>query len=289
MSDAFAIDKRELRRAFGRAAPRYDAAATLQRSVCDRMLERLPLFRIEPQRVLDAGSGTGYAVPSLARQFPKAAIIELDLAPEMLLASRARRPRWRLWEGRRRAFVAGDIERLPLRSGVVDLAWSNLALQWAADLPGAMRELFRVLSPGGALLFSTFGPDTLKELRTAFASVDNAVHVHRFTDMHDVGDILVQCGFSDPVMDMEIFRLAYPGLEALMRELKSLGAHNANRGRPRGLTGPRRLARVAAAYEGLRGEDGLPATFEVVYGVAWKPQPRIGPGGRPVIDVLPRT
>jgi malonyl-CoA O-methyltransferase len=289
MDDAFVIDKRQLRRAFGRAARSYDAAAALQREVGDRMLERLPLFRIEPQRVLDAGSGTGYAVPGLARRYPAATVIELDLAPEMLFAARAKASRWRIWEGRRRAFVCGDIERLPLQPSCVDLVWSNLALQWATDLPRALDEFFRVLSPDGVVLFSAFGPDTLKELRAAFDAVDRSVHVNRFVDMHDIGDTLIGCGFSDPVMDMESFTLSYRNLTDLMRDLKALGAHNVNHGRPRGLSGRGLFTGVAAEYERVRNAGGLPATFEVVYGVAWKPRPRTGPGGRPVIDIRSRT
>lgn len=285
MSQDFAIDKRELRRAFARAAHSYDAAAALQREICDRMLERLPLFRLEPKRILDAGSGTGYAVPGLARRFPDAVIIELDLAPEMLQASRAKRSRWRIWETRRRSFVAGDIERLPLRASAVDFVWSNLALQWSSDLPRALGELHRVLSPEGAFLFSTFGPDTLKELREAFGAVDRGVHINRFIDMHDVGDALVRCGFTDPVMDMERFTLVYPDVSGLMRDLKALGAHNASAGRSRGLAGRAMFSRVAAEYERLRHAGSLPATFEVLYGVAWKPKARTSPAGRRVIDI----
>lgn len=285
VTDAFAIDKRDLRRAFARAARSYDAAAALQREVCDRMLDRLPLFRIEPARILDAGSGTGYALPGLRRRFPAATVIELDLAFEMVVAARSKGSHWRFWEDRRRAFVCGDIERLPLRPASVDLIWSNLALQWSSNLPAALGELFRVLRPDGALLFSSFGPDTLKELRTAFAAVDSAVHVNRFIDMHDVGDALVHCGFAAPVMDMEPFTLTYRHVAELMRDLKALGAHNLNQGRPKGLSGRALFSRVAEQYERLRSGGELPATFEVVYGVAWKPRPRTGPGGRPVIDI----
>ncbi|MGH8678878.1 MAG: malonyl-ACP O-methyltransferase BioC [Burkholderiales bacterium] len=292
MSDSFTLDKRQLRRAFERAAHSYDSAAALQREVCGRMVERLSLVKLAPQRVLDAGSGTGYAANSLLKKFPRAQLIELDIALGMLLTARGQRPRWRKWLpfSQRRLKLCGDNERMPIRSAAVDLVWSNLAFQWAADLESALSESYRVLRPGGLLMFSTFGPDTLKELRVAFAGVDVAVHVNRFIDMHDIGDLLIRCGFADPVMDMEYFTLTYTQARDVMRELKALGAHNLNAGRRRGLTGTRLWAEVTARYEQLRDRDGrLPATFEVVYGHAWKPLPRTGPGGRPVVEIKSRA
>ncbi|HUF21994.1 MAG TPA: malonyl-ACP O-methyltransferase BioC [Burkholderiales bacterium] len=282
------LDKRQVRRAFERAASTYDRAAVLQREVCNRVLERLALMKLTPRVVLDAGCGTGYAAAPLARRFPRAALIELDIAEPMVRAAGASRRWWeRLLPGQaKRLTVCADIEHLPLRSGSCDLVWSNLVLQWAPDLQAMLRELQRVLAPGGLLMFSTFGPDTLQELRAAFARVDSREHVNRFVDMHDIGDMLIGSGLADPVMDMEHFTLTYPQVRDLMRELKALGAHNASRDRARGLTGRRTLARVEEHYARLRDGDGrLPATFEVVYGHAWKPRPKTGPGGRPVIDI----
>jgi malonyl-CoA O-methyltransferase len=290
VNDAFAFDKRQLRRSFEKAARSYDSAAVLQREVCDRLLERLPLLKIDPERILDAGSGTGYAVPGLRRQFPRASVIELDLAVSMLLAARAKVAWWRrvLGAAGGRPQVCGDLEHLPLQAASIDLVWSNLTLQWSNDLQAWLGECFRVLRPGGVLAFSSFGPDTLKELRAAFAAVDRAVHVNRFVDMHDVGDCLVQTGFAEPVVDMELVTLSYRELGDLMRDLKAIGAHNVNAGRPRGLAGRALFRRVAEEYERWRdARHGLPATFEVLYGVAWKPQPRTGPSGRPVIDIRP--
>jgi malonyl-CoA O-methyltransferase len=289
MNDRFALDKRQMRRAFERAAPGYDAAAALQREVCARMLERLSLVRIAPRAILDAGSGTGNALRGLSRRYPRARIIELDLSHSMLRVARDRQPWWRLLLPGERSQVCGDIERLPLAPGSIDLVWSNLTLQWSTDLGRSLSECFRVLAPEGLLMFSSFGPDTLKELRLAFAHSDSGVHVNRFVDMHDVGDLLVHGGFSDPVMDAETFTLTYGEVADLMRELKALGAHNVNAGRTRGLSGRRLFSRLCEQYETFRREDGrLPATFEVVYGHAWKPRPRTGPGGRPVIPINPR-
>jgi len=185
--------------------------------------------------------------------------------------------------------VCGDIERLPLASGGVGLVWSNLALQWINEPQRAFAEMHRVLAPGGLVLFSSFGPDTLKELRAAFGGIDRQPHVHRFIDLHDVGDLLVASGFADPVMDMEVVTLTYAGVRELMRDLKAIGAHNMTRGRPAGLRGRSLLERVARNYEAFRRDGRLPATFEVIYGHAWKPVPRVSPTGRPVIDIKPRS
>lgn len=289
MSNAFVLDKRQIRQSFGRAAATYDQAAVLQREVCGRALERLDLVRLNPGLILDAGCGTGFAAPALSRRFPDATVLGLDLALPMLQAARLRIPRWRTWTGRtRQQFVCGDNERLPLRAGVAGMLWSNLAYQWANDLPRVLGECLRVLEPGGLLSFTTFGPDTLKELRQAFAGRDGNVHVNRFVDMHDIGDMLVRAGFADPVMDMEQIVLTYPDVESLMRELKAIGAHNVAAGRSRGLTGRGALDQLRRRYEPLRRDGRLPATFEVVYGHAWKPAARLGPGGRPVIDIKRR-
>ncbi len=289
MNSAFTLDKRQMRRSFERAAPTYDRAAVLQREICGRALERLDLVKLAPAVILDAGSGTGSAAQALSNRFPGATLVEIDIAPAMLRTARVRLPRWKKWIGRRRdLFVCGDNEQLPIRAGTVGLLWSNLAFQWANDLPRIFSECQRVLQSGGLLSFTTFGPDTLKELRQAFGGDAGRVHVNRFYDMHDIGDMLVQAGFADPVMDMEQLTLTYVDVETLMRELKAIGAHNVTAGRSRGLTGRRALEDLRRRYEKLRREGRLPATFEVVYGHAWKPEPRLGPGGRPVIEIKPR-
>ena len=291
MSDALAVDKRLVRRSFEQAAATYDAAAVLQNEVCRRMLARLDYIKLEPATILDAGSGTGNAVAGLLARYSRARVIALDLALAMARRAGARRPWWRgLFErsGPRLAAVCGDIEQLPLASACAGMVWSNLVIQWSNEPQRAFAEMHRVLAPGGLLLFSSFGPDTLKELRAAFQSVDRHTHVHRFTDMHDVGDMLVACGFADPVMDMEVVMLTYADVRELMRDLKAIGAHNVTRGRPATLSGKPLLAKVAQNYEAERRDGRLPATFEVIYGHAWKPQPRLGPTGRPVIDIKPR-
>ncbi|MHB9100473.1 MAG: malonyl-ACP O-methyltransferase BioC [Sulfuricella sp.] len=276
MTDPFTLDKRRVRRSFDRAAATYDQVAVLQREICDRMAERLQYIKYEPKRILDAGSGTGYGSRQLRERYAKARVIELDIAPAMLRASRGHQPAWKrllpFMAGEER--VCGDIESLPLRAGSVGMIWSNLALQWSNDLDATFGGMWRVLESGGLLMFSTFGPDTLKELRQAFGALDSHVHINRFPDMHDVGDALMGAGFAAPVMDMETLTLTYADLTGLMRDLKALGAHNANQGRRRGLLGKTAWQRLQQNYEALRRNGKLPATYEVVYGHAWKGEKR---------------
>lgn len=289
MNDELLVDKRLVRRSFEHAAATYDAAAVLQNEVCRRVLGRLDYIKHQPETLLDAGSGTGNALDELARRYPRARLIALDIALAMLQRGRGRAPWWKNLLARRSpAAVCADIERLPLADASIGMVWSNLALQWVNDLQRTFSEMQRVLAPGGLLMFSTFGPDTLKELRRAYQGTDHHTHVNRFVDMHDIGDMLVHSGFADPVMDMEVFTLTYANVRELMRDLKAIGAHNATQGRPAGLSGKLRFEAMARNYEVLRRADRLPATFEVVYGHAWKPQPRISPTGRRVIEIKTR-
>jgi len=285
MDDERLIDKRSSRRAFERAAETYDAAAVLQNEVCRRMLARLDYIKHRPAAILDAGSGTGNALRALRERYPEASLIALDIALAMLRRGRKRLPWWRALLGRTAHFVCGDIEALPLADDTLGMVWSNLTLQWANDLGRSFAEVRRVLVPGGLFMFSTFGPDTLRELRQAYCDTDRHTHVNRFIDMHDIGDLLVAGGFGDPVMDMEYFTLTYEDVRQLMRELKAIGAQNVTRGRSSALSGKALLGTVTQNYERFRREGRLPATFEVVYGHAWKPLPRVGPGGRRVIEI----
>jgi malonyl-CoA O-methyltransferase len=287
MSDELAIDKREVKRSFERAAATYDAAAILQHEVCKRMLERLDYIKVAPAAILDAGTGTGNALSGLMERHPGTPLIALDIAVAMLERARGRLRWWQSVPGLRPPLyaVAGDLERLPLADQSVGLVWSNLALQWVNDLPATLREMQRVLTPGGLLMFSTFGPDTLKELRAAYQGMDERTHVSRFADMHDIGDMLVNGGYADPVMDMEPFTLTYATVRELMRDLKAIGAHNATQGRPGSLAGKALMRRVEDNYEKYRTDRKLPATFEVVYGHAWKPLPRVSPTGQRIIDI----
>lgn len=266
----YRIDKRRVREAFDRAAPDYESVAVLQREVGARLEERLELVRLEPRTVLDLGAGTGELSARLSRRYPAARVVLLDLSPAMLMTARTRGSLFERWR-RKRLFVCADAERLPLAPGCADLIVSNLMLQWCNDLEAVLQGLRRALRPGGLLIFTTLGPDTLRELRASWHAVDGDVHVNAFIDMHDVGDALLRAGFSDPVMDREDIVLTYDSVATLMRELKTLGAHNSTGGRPRGLTGRARLAGMTAAYERFRRDGRLPATYEVIHGHCWAP------------------
>jgi len=279
MTENFVLDRNEVRRAFDRAAASYDAHAVLQREVCDRLLERLDFMKLTPKQVVDVGAGTGYGLQQLRTRYAAADLIGLDLAPAMLARARAKFPalnwldrissRFTLQPTGTTDFVCADMERLPLKSHGVDLIWSNLTLQWANDLEATLRGFHRTLAPGGLLMFATFGPDTLKELRSAFACIDDAPHVHRFADLHDIGDMLVNAGFVNPVMEMELLTLTYADLKSLMIDLKGIGAHNAAVVRRRGLLGKSAWQKLEQEYERHRIAGRLPATYEVIYGHAW--------------------
>ncbi|MFO1395910.1 MAG: malonyl-ACP O-methyltransferase BioC [Burkholderiales bacterium] len=287
------VDPRAVRRAFARAAATYDTAAVLQREVGARMQARLDYVKLVPAAILDAGCGTGEAIGELRVRYPAARVTALDLALPMVAHARERERGGRtvlrrllpaaLTGGRPSQFVCGDVNALPFAGVAFDLVWSNLALQWVNDLPRALAEFRRVLKVGGLLTFTTFGPDTLREVRRAFARVDAFTHTSRFADMHDVGDMLVQAGFADPVMDMETLTVTYADPESLLRELKSLGATNATRGRAHGLMGRHRWQRMLRALDAMRAEGRIPATFEVVYGHAWKGEAKKTEDGLPIV------
>ena len=275
MPDPILLDKRRIRRNFARAAPGYDEAAALSREVCARMLERLDLVRLAPSRILDLGSGTGAAARAAARRYPQARVAALDFClPALHLQRHA--GFWpevlRLALGRAAiSCVCADFECLPVRSGAMDLVVSNLALHWSDAPDAALTEMHRVLRRGGLLMFTTLGPDTLKELAQASADARGRSPVHRFVDMHDLGDMLIRSGFAEPVMDMEYLTLTYARVDDLFRDLRASGALSARVDRV-GLRTPRWREHLRQRYESLRREGRLPATFEIVYGHAWKPE-----------------
>jgi malonyl-CoA O-methyltransferase len=240
--------------------------------------------------MLDAGSGTGYVSTQLRARYKDARSIELDLALSMLKVSAAKLGMLSRLFGKPNWPICADLEAIPLADNSVELLCSNLAIQWLNEPDRAFAEFHRVLKPEGLLMFSTFGPDTLKELRQAFARADERPHVNRFIDMHDLGDALSHAGFASPVMDMDKIVLTYADIKAVMRDLKAIGAHNTAVGRGRGMMGRQAFARAEAAYEQLRKDGRLPATYEIVYGHAWKPTPKpVFADGRQVIEFRPRA
>lgn len=262
--DEFFLDPRLVRRSFDRASRTYDAAAVVQSEIRARLLERLDIVRLEPQAILDLGAGTGQASRALKQRYRSAEVIALDLSPGMLREA-DRQQRFL----RRFRQVAGDAHRLPLKDQSVDLVFGNLLLEWCHDPDAVFREIRRVLKPHGLLTFTTLGPDTLKELRDAWRSIDSYVHVHRFIDMHDLGDALVRAQLAEPVMDAERLTITYPDLGALTHELRGSGSHNIALGRPPGLIGGSRRDAWRRHSETLLRNGVLPVSVEVVYGHAW--------------------
>ncbi len=260
------LDTDQIRRAFGRAARSYARHSSLQRGIEDRLLERLEYVRTPPQRILDVGCGPGRASSLMRKRWKGARVIALDLAMPMLQRVR---PGWR----RPLRRVCADARAMPLPDASIDVLFSNLCIQWIDDLPRVFDEFRRVLRPGGYLAVSTFGPETLYELRTAWAAADEERHVSSFADIARVGDALVAAGLRDPVLDRDSLTVHHPDASSVMRELKAIGATNADTQRPRGLTGRMRFRRVLDAYERFRTPQGLPATYEVISAHAWGAEP----------------
>ncbi|MCP4489428.1 MAG: malonyl-ACP O-methyltransferase BioC [Gammaproteobacteria bacterium] len=259
------LDKVSVKKSFNRAAKSYNRAAILQEQVLQRLLQRLQYIRHQPQSIIDIGCGTGKAVASLSKRYPKAKITCIDLAFSMLHESRSQFG----WLNKKR-LVNGDMECLPFADNSFDLLFSSLALQWANDLPAALADIARIGRPQGLLMFATFGFATLSELRDSWRQVDQKPHVHQFIDMHDIGDALIDTGFSQPVVDAETIRLEYDNFRQLLDDLKNIGASNADRNRERGLMTPSKLGLLEESYRKLGFENGkFVASYEVVYGHAW--------------------
>lgn len=264
----YSIDKRLVSMAFDAAAKDYDAVSLLQQTVADRLIESLDLIKINPLSILDLGSGTGYGSKRLKQRFKRARYFQCDISIEMLKVAHKHSPAF----FSRNHFLCADAGKLPLLDNQFDLVFSSLMLQWCDNLDVVFAEVKRLLKPGGMFLFASFGPDSLKELRECWQRVDEHVHVNAFVDMHDIGDALMRKGLSEPVLNVEHIVLTYDDCKQLMRELKSIGAHNVNEGRRKSLTGKQRINKVVAHYETFRSENKLPATYEVVYGHAWQRQ-----------------
>jgi malonyl-CoA O-methyltransferase len=261
------LDKPAIKYSFERAAKSYNKAAILHEEVLSRLLHRLQYIRHQPATGIDIGCGTGNALNGLQKAYPHSKIICLDLAHAML---RLARQQFGLL--RKKRVVNADMEKMPFSQDSFDLLFSNLALQWVNDLGGTLNEFARIGRSGSLLMFSTFGPGTLNELRESWAEVDQNPHVHQFIDMHNIGDAMMAAGFSQPVVDAEIIRLEYREFRQLFEDLKNTGASNADRNRNRGLLTPAKFKRLEQAYRRLGYEQGkYIASYEVVYGHAWLP------------------
>ncbi|HEX6736622.1 MAG TPA: methyltransferase domain-containing protein [Azonexus sp.] len=284
MSAGF-VDQRQVARRFAQVAGRYEAGDFIAREIDRRMQERLDYVTLQPKRIVDLGCSRGGSFPGLSARYPGAELLGLDLVPAMLRRETSRTPGWQRWLGLGRNSgplrLAADAARLPLAPRSAGLVWSNLLLHWLDDPLPALGEAHRVLEVGGLLMFSTLGPDTLKELRAACA--DGYAHTQRFIDMHDLGDMLVGCGFADPVMDMEVITLTYDDVDALLADLRAAGSSCAMKARRHGLSGRQGWLAARTAYEAMRRDGKLPATLEVVYGHAWKVAPKQTPDGRAIV------
>ncbi len=263
------LDKVSVKNSFNRAAKSYNRAAILQQEVLNRLLQRLRYIRHQPQQIVDIGCGTGKALRGLKKQYSDSQIVSLDLALLMLQETRCQYG----WFDKK-LLLNADMERLPIADNSFDLLFSCLALQWANDLPATFADMLRVAREGALLMFATFGPLTLSELRDSWYEIDRKPHVHQFVDMHDVGDALMSAGFSQPVVDAEIIKLEYSEFRRIFDDLKGIGASNADKQRSRGLMTSSRLKLLEQHYREKGFEQGkFIASYEVVYGHAWVRKP----------------
>ena len=253
----------KIRRTFNGAASNYDDNAFLQSEIANRLAEKLKVISIKPQTIIDLGSGTGLLSNKTAEIFPNANLICVDFAQQSLL------------KNSQNLKVCANAYELPFASNSVDFIVSNLMMQWCPDLKALFNECFRVLKPEGLILFTTFGPDTLKELKRSWSAVDSSAHVNNFIDMHDIGDQMLQSGFQSPIMEMENITLTYEKVLDLMHDLKSIGAQNVG-SRSKALTGKTKFKKMIEMYESYRSDGKLPATYEVIYGHAWKNENKLG-------------
>lgn len=285
------VDSLQVRRNFARAVATYDKSAVLAQEVNRRMLERLDYVNLAPQRILDIGCGTGGSLAALGERYAEATVVGADASFPMLLRTQGRSSRLRrlmpFLRGARSPLVTAEASCLPLRTRTFGLLWSNLMLYCVEEPFRALQEMYRVAEVGGLLMFSTLGPETLRELRSSFNG-DHS-HVQSFIDMHDLGDMLIECGFSDPVMDSEILTLTYSSVNELFSDLRDTGATCAAPDRRRGLMGRAVLDAVRERYESWRHDGRLPATFEIIYGHAWKAAPRTTEDGRAIVSFDPKA
>lgn len=250
------FDKPAMRRTANAVAGRYQAAAVLPREIADRLLEHMSIMRIQPTTIIDTSSRLGYSSQGLSQQYSQADVYRVDLADKMLAG-----------EVERCVAVCADVEQLPFADSMADVIFSNLQLHAINDFTQTFLDFRRILKPGGLLIFSVFGPDTLKELRSSF--VDDAPHVYSFVDMHDIGDALVHCGFSDPVMEMEKMTLTYTSLNDLFADLKGCAWQNAAVARSKQLYTKKKWQAMLDNYQQFKQGDKYPASFEIIYGHAW--------------------
>ena len=264
------LDKNRIAMNFSNAAKDYEQHAVLQKLVAERLLSRLDLMKLAPEWIVDIGSGVGISARALRKKYRGARVLQIDLSHAMLNFSRQKASRW--FSGQ--FYSCADAESLPVATGRVDIIFSSLMLQWCNEPDCVFAEARRLLRTNGLFLFTTLGPETLRELRASWANIDNDEHVHSFFDLHLLGDALVGVGLEGVVMESEKITLNYQDCTRLMRDLKALGANNVVSSRRKALTGRDKMQRMMQAYENYRVAGSLPATYEIIYGHAWAPPVR---------------
>lgn len=258
--------KSEIRNSFDKAAKHYEQEAKIQYEIGLRLFERLDYMRLDPAYILDIGCGTGAFSKMLVKKYPKAKIVSLDLSWDMLQKAQKKQSLWKKWP-----LLNADMLQLPFLDGVFDLVFANQALHWSLSWSAVLSEINRVMKAEACLLFSTLGPDTFKEIRQSWSTVDKHAHTNQFTDMHDIGDFLLAEYFLDPVMDMEMLTMHYSSLTKLLKSIKSQGVRNINQARNVTLTGKKAWSTFQQNYQALCTQEGkYPLSYEVLYGHAWK-------------------
>ena len=260
----------EISKSFNKVADHYEQAAIVQNEIGKRLLERLEYIRLNPRWILDLGCGGGNFSQQLQKYYPKARIVSLDLALQMLQQVKKRQRWWRKWP-----LVCADMHQLPFATGTFDLIFSNQVLHWSSDIPAVLKELARIMNVNACLMFSTLGPDTFREIRETYAKIDSHAHINEFTDMHDLGDYMLKANLLDPVVDMEYLHVHYSSIEKLMNSLKSQGVKNIHSRRNKGLSGRNRIQYFKQLYHDTYQQNGkYPLTYEIVYAHAWQGAPR---------------
>ena len=261
----YGANKQSIRRAINRHAASYDNAAVLQNIVGERLFERLELVKIKPKLILDLGCSTGNLTRQLQQRYKKAKVLGIDISDNMCRYSQQQKK----WLAKER-YLCADAEKLPLADNSVELVFSNLMLQWLDNPDRLFQEIQRVLVPGGLIMFTTYGPDTLKEMRQSWATIDQGIHVNRFIDMHDIGDSLTKNGFNGAVMDNEVITMTYDSIDDLHQDIKDIGEANLNKGRNKSLMKKSLWSGYIDAYQQYKTADGdIPASWEIAYGHAW--------------------
>lgn len=254
----------DIQRRFDRAAASFDDADFVHAVTREGLIGRLEPLILEARRILDLGSATGSTGRLLRRRFRRAHIVSLDASHSMAARALAGRGLFS-----RASALQADANRLPFADAVFDLVVANQLLPWLPDPRAAFAEVARVLRPGGVFAFATLGPDSLQELRRAWAGIDDAAHVHGFADMHDIGDSIVQAGLADPVLDVDRLVVNYEDADRLFSDLADAGARNALPDRPQGLMGRRRFVAMRSALVDAAGDGRIVLDLELVYGHCW--------------------